>query len=95
MIIIGLLVPSNDGRLNLASGTAASSPFVIAIQNAHISTLPSVRELRIFGILRISSLFIDHQCLLVDGGMVSGKLGYVHQFSRFVYVYRFFTVKRG
>ncbi|KAJ7276106.1 amino acid permease-domain-containing protein [Mycena haematopus] len=32
VIIIGLLVPSNDSHLNLASGTAASSPFVIAIQ---------------------------------------------------------------
>ena len=41
--IIGLLVPSNDDRLNLADGTAASSPFVVAIQNAGIRILPSVR----------------------------------------------------
>ncbi|VDB91570.1 unnamed protein product [Peniophora sp. CBMAI 1063] len=42
VIVIGLLVPSNDDRLNLASGTAASSPFVIAIQNAKIRALPSI-----------------------------------------------------
>ncbi|KAJ3719684.1 amino acid permease [Lentinula raphanica] len=40
--VIGLLVPSNDPDLNLDSGTAASSPFVIAIQNAGISGLPSL-----------------------------------------------------
>ncbi|KAJ7774222.1 amino acid permease [Mycena maculata] len=41
VIIIGLLVPSNNASLNLASGTAASSPFVIAIQRSGIKTLPS------------------------------------------------------
>ena len=41
--IIGLLVPSNDSRLDLADGTAAASPFVLAISNAGIRTLPSVR----------------------------------------------------
>ena len=40
--IIGLLVPSNNPDLNLDSGTAASSPFVIAIQQAGIKALPSV-----------------------------------------------------
>ncbi|KAF5382970.1 hypothetical protein D9757_006361 [Collybiopsis confluens] len=39
---IGWLVPSNDARLNLGSGTAAASPFVIAIQNAGIKGLPSL-----------------------------------------------------
>ncbi|KAK7465744.1 hypothetical protein VKT23_005716 [Stygiomarasmius scandens] len=42
-IIIGWLVPYTDDRLNLASGDAASSPFVIAIENAGIKGLPSVR----------------------------------------------------
>lgn len=41
MFVIGLLVPSNNPRLNLSS-TAAGSPFVIAIQNAGIKGLPSV-----------------------------------------------------
>ncbi|ORY59041.1 amino acid permease [Leucosporidium creatinivorum] len=40
--IIGLLVASNDPRLKLGSGTAASSPFVIAIKNAGIPALPSI-----------------------------------------------------
>ncbi|KAJ6516194.1 amino acid permease [Mycena sanguinolenta] len=40
--IIGLLVPSNDSHLNLSSGTAASSPFVIAIQRSGIKALPSI-----------------------------------------------------
>lgn len=42
VFITGLLVPSNDPRLNLADGTAASAPFVIAIQNAGIKALPSI-----------------------------------------------------
>jgi amino acid transporter len=41
-IIVGLLVPSNNSLLNLSSGTAASSPFVIAIQIAGIKGLPSL-----------------------------------------------------
>ncbi|KAK7058790.1 hypothetical protein VNI00_001414 [Paramarasmius palmivorus] len=40
-LIIGLLVPYNDPRLNLGT-TAGASPFVIAIQNAGIGGLPSV-----------------------------------------------------
>ena len=40
--IIGLLVPYTDPRLNLTDATAAASPFVIAINNAHIKVLPSV-----------------------------------------------------
>jgi len=40
--VIGLLVPYNAKGLDLASGTAASSPFVIAIQNAGIKSLPSI-----------------------------------------------------
>ncbi|EGN92085.1 hypothetical protein SERLA73DRAFT_117803 [Serpula lacrymans var. lacrymans S7.3] len=43
--IIGLLVPSNNPLLNLSgagSGTAAASPFVIAIEIAGIKALPSI-----------------------------------------------------
>ncbi|GAA5920626.1 hypothetical protein JCM6882_009057, partial [Rhodosporidiobolus microsporus] len=42
VFITGLLVPSNDPRLKLGTGTAVSAPFVIAIQNAGIKALPSV-----------------------------------------------------
>ncbi|KAG6907866.1 hypothetical protein DXG01_007080 [Tephrocybe rancida] len=40
--IIGLLVPYTSQGLDLSDGTAASSPFVIAIQNAGIKVLPSI-----------------------------------------------------
>lgn len=40
--VIGLLVASDDPRLNLDSHDAASSPFVIAIQNSGIKALPSI-----------------------------------------------------
>ena len=40
--IIGLLVPSNDSRLNLKDQNAAASPFVLAISHAGIRVLPSV-----------------------------------------------------
>jgi len=41
VIVIGWLVPYNDSRL-LGASTAASSPFVIAIENAKIKALPSI-----------------------------------------------------
>ncbi|KAH9839004.1 amino acid permease [Rhodofomes roseus] len=42
VIVIGLLVPYTDDRLNLPNTTAAASPFVIAIQTAGIRGLPSL-----------------------------------------------------
>jgi amino acid transporter len=42
-IVMGLTVPSNDPGLVATDGTAAHSPFVIAIRNAGIDVLPSVR----------------------------------------------------
>jgi hypothetical protein len=43
--VISLLVPSNDPGLALSSGTAAASPFVIAIKRSGIKFLPGVRFL--------------------------------------------------
>ncbi|ODO05890.1 hypothetical protein I350_04951 [Cryptococcus amylolentus CBS 6273] len=40
--IISVLVPYNEPNLLNGSGTAAASPFVIAIQNAGIKALPSI-----------------------------------------------------
>ncbi|ORX57550.1 amino acid permease [Hesseltinella vesiculosa] len=40
--IIGLLVPSNDPALTNGHGTAAGSPFVIAIERANIKVLPHI-----------------------------------------------------
>ncbi|CAK5275790.1 unnamed protein product [Mycena citricolor] len=42
VFIIGLLVPHDSPGLDLDSGTAASSPFVIAIQRSGIRVLPSI-----------------------------------------------------
>ncbi|KAK7061449.1 lysine-specific permease [Favolaschia claudopus] len=42
VIIIGLLVPSNEPGLNLNSDNAAGSPFVIAIKRSGIKALPSL-----------------------------------------------------
>ncbi|KAI1736602.1 amino acid permease/ SLC12A domain-containing protein [Xylaria scruposa] len=42
IIVVGLLVASNDDRLNDSSGSAAQSPFVIAASAAGIPAIPSV-----------------------------------------------------
>ncbi len=42
VLIVGLLVASNDPRLDDASGTAAQSPFVIAASAAGIPAIPSI-----------------------------------------------------
>ncbi|KAI1151250.1 amino acid permease/ SLC12A domain-containing protein [Nemania diffusa] len=42
IVIVGLLVASNDDRLNDYSGSAAQSPFVIAASAAGIPAIPSV-----------------------------------------------------
>ncbi|KAJ6586260.1 amino acid permease/ SLC12A domain-containing protein, partial [Mycena vulgaris] len=42
ILIVGMLVPSNDPRLLHPTGTAASSPFVLAMTRAGVKTLPSV-----------------------------------------------------
>ncbi|WWC68293.1 uncharacterized protein I206_102217 [Kwoniella pini CBS 10737] len=42
IFIVGLLVPFNDSSLLQSTGTAASSPFVIAFKRAGIKVLPSI-----------------------------------------------------
>ncbi|KAK2053594.1 amino acid permease [Colletotrichum caudatum] len=42
VLVVGMLVASNDPRLDDASGTAAQSPFVIAASAAGIPAIPSV-----------------------------------------------------
>ncbi|PWN48846.1 amino acid permease [Violaceomyces palustris] len=41
-LVISVLVPSDEPSLSLKTSTAAKSPFVIAIRNAGIKTLPSI-----------------------------------------------------
>ena len=42
VIIVGILVPSNDEALNNYSGNASQSPFVLAATRAGISVVPSI-----------------------------------------------------
>lgn len=42
VLVVGMLVASDDARLNDQSGTAAQSPFVIAASAAGIKAIPSV-----------------------------------------------------
>jgi amino acid transporter len=42
ILIVGMLVPSNDPALGIATGDAQQSPFVIAFQRAGIKVLPSI-----------------------------------------------------
>jgi len=73
-LIIGLLVPSNDEGLKLDSGTAASSPFVIAIKRAGIKGLPSVRNgcfCPIRPSVQLNFGCTGHQRVFIDVSMVS------------------------
>ena len=42
ILIVGMLVPSNDPNLGISTGDAQQSPFVIAFQRAGINVLPSI-----------------------------------------------------
>ncbi|PYH89274.1 arginine permease [Aspergillus ellipticus CBS 707.79] len=42
VLIVGMIVPSNDPRLGSESGTASQSPFVIAAADAGIKVVPSI-----------------------------------------------------
>ena len=69
--IIGLLVPSNDPGLKLDSGTAAASPFVIAIKRSGIKVLPGVFLSHTpTGIPTQSPHAAAHQCMSSDLGLV-------------------------
>jgi amino acid transporter len=48
VLITGMLVPFDDPNLLNGNGTAAQSPYVIAIRRAGIHTLPSIINAAIF-----------------------------------------------
>lgn len=61
--IIGMLVASSDPRLAISTGTAVSSPFVIAINNSAIKGLPSVVNAALLSVtfsLCLFPLFLCH-----------------------------------
>lgn len=69
--IIGLLVPSNDPNLGLNKGTAAASPFVIAIKRSGIKALPHVRTRNHHRSFDLTLTKSDHQRLSANVRMVS------------------------
>ncbi|KAF9880086.1 amino acid permease [Colletotrichum karsti] len=42
ILIVGMIVPSNDPALSISTGTAQQSPFVIAFTRSGVSVLPSI-----------------------------------------------------
>lgn len=60
VLIVGLLVPSNDPSLNDHSGTAAQSPFVVAASRAGIKVVPSI----INAVVLTSAISSSNQSLL-------------------------------
>ncbi|KAH3686505.1 hypothetical protein WICPIJ_002522 [Wickerhamomyces pijperi] len=90
LTLIGCLVPYNDERLLNGSSYASVSPFVIAIQNAGISGLPSVMNVVILiAILSVanSSVYASSRVLasLADIGHAPSFLSYVDRTGRPLY----------
>ncbi|KXJ92444.1 amino acid permease [Microdochium bolleyi] len=97
LTLVGLLVPYNDTRLlaatqkgNSQSGTAAASPFVIAIDNAGIEVLPSVMN----GVILIAVLSVGNSAVfgssrtlaaLADQGQAPSWLSYIDRQGRPLY----------
>ncbi len=42
ILVVGMLVPSNDPRLLHSTGTAATAPWVLAFSRANIQVLPHI-----------------------------------------------------
>ncbi|RFU36116.1 hypothetical protein B7463_g246, partial [Scytalidium lignicola] len=88
LTVVGLLVPYNDPRLlNGGDADAATSPFVISIQNAGIEVLPSVMNVVILiAVLSVgnSAVFGSSRTLaaLADQGQAPRILGYVDRKGR-------------
>lgn len=74
VLIVGMLVPSNDDSLNDSSGTAAQSPFVIAATRAGIKAVPSI----INAVVLTSALSASNQSLL-SGTRILYGLGLKNQ----------------
>ncbi|KAI1004631.1 Amino-acid permease [Podosphaera aphanis] len=88
LALIGMLVPYNDARLlSHGDATAATSPFVISIQNAGISVLPSIMNAVIFlAIISVgnSAVYGASRTLasLADQGQAPKIIGYVDRKGR-------------
>ncbi|KND92693.1 Dicarboxylic amino acid permease [Tolypocladium ophioglossoides CBS 100239] len=68
ILVVGMLVSSDDGRLNNSSGDAAQSPFVIAASAAGIPAIPSV----VNAVLVTSAWSASNQSLLAGTRVLYG-----------------------
>lgn len=89
LTLVGLLVPYNQGQLlnGTSSADASASPFVIAIETAGISGLPSVMNVVIMiAVLSVgnSSIYGSSRTLaaLADQGQAPKILGYIDRKGR-------------
>lgn len=88
LLLVGLLVPYDDERLlSGGSASASASPFVIAIQNAGIQTLPSIMNVVILiAVLSVgnSSVYGSSRTLaaLANQRQAPQILGYVDRSGR-------------
>ena len=91
LLIVGLIVPSNDERLlNASNSSTEDSPFVLAILIAGIPGLPSVMN----AVITISVLSVANSCTfgstrtiqaLAQRGMAPNFLAYVDKHGRPIY----------
>ncbi|WVR04011.1 hypothetical protein IAU60_001010 [Kwoniella sp. DSM 27419] len=67
-MVVGMLVPSNDERLGNDSGTAATSPFVLAASAAGIDAIPSI----VNAVVITSAFSSSNQALLAGTRVLYG-----------------------
>lgn len=68
IFIIGLLIPYNDEGLQQSSGTAATSPFVLAFTRAGIKVLPSI----INAVVMTSAISSGSACIFIASRTLYG-----------------------
>ncbi|KAI1450695.1 amino acid permease/ SLC12A domain-containing protein [Annulohypoxylon stygium] len=88
LLILGLILPSDDDRLKNSSGANSSySPFVLAIQDAGIAVLPSIFN----AVITISVISVANSCTfgstrtmqaMAERGMAPKILAYVDKAGR-------------
>ncbi|KAI1460616.1 amino acid permease/ SLC12A domain-containing protein [Annulohypoxylon moriforme] len=88
LLILGLILPSDDERLKNSSGANSSySPFVLAIQDAGIAVLPSIFN----AVITISVISVANSCTfgstrtmqaMAERGMAPKFLAYVDKAGR-------------
>lgn len=82
LLLIGLLVPYNDARLLSGDTFASISPFVIAIQNAGISGLPSVMNV----VILIAVLSVANSSVYASARILAGlaEAGHAPKFLTYI-----------